>query len=48
MMAMMAAGVMALEPMTVVTQLGMPSPARQPDAIQMPRPKTTEVSQRSW
>ena len=40
---MRAAGVMALEPMTVVTQLGMPGPARQPVAIQMPRPKTTEV-----
>ena len=40
---MMAVGVTALEPMTVDTQVGMPSPARQPLAIQIPRPKTTEV-----
>ena len=42
-MAMMAQGVMALEPTTVEIQVGMPSPARQPEAIQMPRPNTTEV-----
>ena len=34
---------MALEPMTVVTQEGMPGPARHRVAIQMPRPNTTEV-----
>ena len=38
-MAIMAVGVTALEPMTVDTQVGIPSPARQPPAIQIPRPK---------